>query len=163
MVESPMRRAEQVADRLSGENSCSVGCCRLWSVKRAMTYFKRVTLLAVLALIQGCASASTSWRQRPLTAGTPPTLSTEHPVRITRTDQSVIVLEHPRMSGDSLVGDLGSQRFAIVLTDIQRLEERQTSVLKTGAKIAGISAVFLVGAMLAALALLVGLLKAAGG
>ena len=106
-----------------------------------MSLIKRVKLLAVLALLQGCVSASTSWRQRPLTAGAPPTLSTEHPVRITRTDQSVIVLEHPRMSGDSLVGDVGSQRFAIVLTDIQRLEERQTSLLKTGAKVAGIGVV----------------------
>ena len=103
-----------------------------------MTLFKRVQLLAVLALIQGCVSASTSWRERPLTAGASPTLTTEHPVRITRTDQSVIVLEHPRMSGDSLVGDIGSQRFAIALTDIQRLEVWQTSVLKTGAIVAGV-------------------------
>ena len=119
-----------------------------------MSLLKRVKLLAVLALLQGCVSASTSWRQRPLTAGAPPTLSTEHAVRITRTDQSVIVLEHPRMSGDGLEGDVGSQRFAIALTDIQRLEERQTSLLKTGAKVAGSwLAVWIVSALAAGLLL----------
>ncbi len=127
-----------------------------------MSLLKRVKLLAVLALLQGCVSATKSWRERPLTAGAPITLSTEHPVRITRTDQSVIVLEHPRVSGDSLVGDVGSQRFAIVLTDIQRLEEKQTSLLKTGAQVAGIGvAVYAAAAILAALAiaLLVALLQ----
>jgi len=117
-----------------------------------LSLLKSVKLLAVLALLQGCVSASQSWRQRPLTAGAPPTLSTEHPVRVTRTDQRVIVLEHPRVSGDSLVGDVGSPRYAIVLTDIQRLEERQTSVLKMGAQVVGIGfAVVFVAALALAL------------
>ena len=96
-------------------------------------------LLSFLLVAQGC----TSWKQRPLTAGVTPAFSTERPVRITRSDRSEIVLEHPRIEGDSLIGDVGNppQRVAVALRDVQRIEDRSVSLARTGGLVVGAGAV----------------------
>lgn len=91
----------------------------------------RSGLLAVLILsvVQGCSS----WTQQPLTAGVAPVVSTERPVRVTRANGSMMVLTHPYLAGDSLVGEVGDppQRAALPLRDIQRVEERRGSAGRT--------------------------------
>lgn len=96
-------------------------------------------LLSCLLVVQGC----TTWKQRPLTAGVAPAISTERPVRITRSDRSEMVLEHPRLEGDSLIGDVGNppQRVAVALRDVQRIDERSVSLARTGGLVVGAGAV----------------------
>ena len=96
-------------------------------------------LLSLLLVAQGC----TSWKQRPLTAGVTPAFSTERPVRITLSDRSEIVLERPRIEGDSLIGDVGNppQRVAVALRDVQRIDERSVSLARTGGLVVGTGAV----------------------
>ena len=96
-------------------------------------------LLSLLLVAQGC----TSWKQRPLTAGVTPAFSTERPVRITLSDRREIVLEHPRIEGDSLIGDVGNppQRVAVALRDVQRIDERSVSLARTGGLVVGTGAV----------------------
>lgn len=91
---------------------------------------RRRTELLVLAtfLVAGCSS----WHSR--SAPSPAdSLGFGHPVRVVRTDGSAIVLDPALVRGDSIVGTSGSTRVAIALRDVQRVDERRTSVLRTGA------------------------------
>ena len=89
------------------------------------------------------------WKQLPLSTGVAPAISSERPVRVTRIDHSEIVLEHPRIVGDSLIGDVGNppERMALLLRDVQRVDERSESVnkVRTGANVVvGVAVYFLV-------------------
>lgn len=102
---------------------------------------RRPPLIVALALLPGCMT----WKRNPMAAGSPPALSGERPVRVSRTDGSVVVLEQPRIMGDSLVGDLGSppQRYAVAWRDIQQVDERGVSVARTSGAVLGVGAVLL--------------------
>lgn len=90
-------------------------------------------LLASLALIGGCSTKST-WKQRPLATSGALVISPEGPIRVTRRDGSVIVLQRPHVVGDSLAGEVGvpPERMAILLRDVQRMDERSQGVDKVG-------------------------------
>jgi hypothetical protein len=99
-----------------------------------------------MALIGGCSTKST-WKQRPLATNGALVISPEGPIRVTRRDGSVIVLQRPRVVGDSLTGDVGlpPERMALLLRDVQRIDERSQGVDKAGtaANVAKGSAVLL--------------------
>ncbi|HVE78157.1 MAG TPA: hypothetical protein VNA89_04830 [Gemmatimonadaceae bacterium] len=100
--------------------------------------FHLVPMLACLVCLHGC----TSWHRRDVSAGAAPAISSDHPVRITRMDGSTMVLEHPRVVGDSVVGDVGDppRRAAVALSDVQRMDVRRVSLLRTGGLALGVGA-----------------------
>ncbi|MEP7345692.1 MAG: hypothetical protein ABI877_10510 [Gemmatimonadaceae bacterium] len=107
-----------------------------------MRQSRLLLLVTSLALVQGCST----WKQRPLPAGAAPALTAERTVRVTRIDGGVLVLEHPRIAGDSLLRDVGNppQRAVLSLRDVQRIEERRVSLLRTGGLALGTGALLFV-------------------
>lgn len=106
-----------------------------------------IAIVSVTVLLAGCAG----WRRLPETE-IAPRLSTERPVRVQLRDGSVLVLDQPRVVGDSLIGNLGPthERTAVALSAVQSLDERSVSVLRT----AGVVALVYVGAAIVGLFLL---------
>jgi hypothetical protein len=86
--------------------------------------------LLLAALAAGC----TTWR--PQTAPAPQVVAAQSDgsVRVLRRDQSTLVLRHPQVVGDSIVGDAGDppRRVAVATADVQRLEVRRVSAVRTG-------------------------------
>ena len=84
-------------------------------------------------------AACSSWH--PATAPTAADSTTfVHDVRITRTDHSVLLLDRAQVVGDSLVGAAGGARVAVALRDIERVEERRPSPIRTTGLVLGIVA-----------------------
>jgi hypothetical protein len=113
--------------------------------------FRAVPFAALLAT-----AACTSWR--PQTAPAPQVVSgnANGTVRVIRRDQSVLVLHHPQVVGDSIVGDAGdpSRRAAVALADVERIDARKVSAARTGGLSLGIivvGSVLLIGAATVAL------------
>ena len=85
----------------------------------------RTILLCLLA------AACTSWRTQPLA---PERIVSEmHPkrVRVTLTDSSVLMLQHPVIFGDSIVGMVAGTRTAVAPDRIGRTEVRFQNYWKT--------------------------------
>ena len=111
---------------------------------------RRTALLAFAMLVTtGCSS----WHMRaaPTAADT---ASFAHPIRVTRSDQSVLVLDHARVNGDSLVGESDGGRVAIALRDVQRIDERRVSAPRTTALVVGTALAALAALMILAAATL---------
>lgn len=112
-----------------------------------------IAIVSLTVLLAGCGG----WRRIPETESAP-RLSMEKPVRVRLRDGSVLLIDQPRVVGDSLIGNLGPthERTAVALSAVQSLDERSVSVLRT----AGVVALVYVGATIVALFLL---LSALGG
>jgi hypothetical protein len=87
-----------------------------------------LVLLPLVVSVSGCMT----WGRQP----TPEPSSSRRlpdPVRVTRNDQSVLILDDAVVSGDSLVGYAGRQRVrvAVALADVQTVQARQTNFLAT--------------------------------
>jgi hypothetical protein len=93
-----------------------------------------------LALVAIAASACTSWR--PQTAPAPEVVSAQGSgtIRVTRHDQSTIVLWHPQVVGDSIVGQAGSppRHVAVATADVERIDVRRVSASRTGGLTVGV-------------------------
>ncbi len=114
-----------------------------------MRALPRLLLLATLTL-----AACTSWHARTAPAsGSGATF--DHPIRVTRTDRSVVLFDRAQVVGDSLVGDVGTARTAIALTDVARVEERRVSALRTGGLALGVLLVATTAFVVAIIAVLV--------
>jgi len=96
---------------------------------------RRRNLPIVLATLTFAACSSWHPRSAPTTADN--TVFT-HPVRVTRTDHSVLVLDGAQVVGDSLVGSAAAARVAVALRDIERVDERKPSPLRTTGLVLGI-------------------------
>jgi CubicO group peptidase (beta-lactamase class C family) len=109
---------------------------------------------APLALLFATA-ACTSWRPQTAPAPQVVTANANGTVRVTRHDQSVLVLRHPQVVGDSIVGDAGNppRRAAIAMADVDRIDARKVSAAKTGGLSLGVivvGTILLIGAATAA-------------
>lgn len=64
-------------------------------------------------------------------------------VRVTRRDGSVIVLHSPEVVGDSIIGVGGtpSRRTGVALADVERVDRRGFSPVKTGGLVVGYFAI----------------------
>src|SRR5262245_35027971 len=93
--------------------------------------------LLLLTYLSGC----TSW-QAPQQVAPAQLIADRQPsaIRITRTDQSLFVLKHPTIVGDTLVGTLDSAwatgERRVMLSDVQKIEVRQTDKGETIALVA---------------------------
>lgn len=60
-------------------------------------------------------------------------------LRVTRRDQSVMVLTNAQVVGDSIVGTTGSppQRATVAVADVQRIDRRGVNAFKTGGLVFG--------------------------
>ena len=98
--------------------------------------------LAMLALLSGCST----WKHTPLAAGDPLAISSERPIRVTRTDRSILVLQDARIEGDSVIGSIGNppMRHAVALSAIQSIDQRQVSAGRTAGAAVGGAALLLV-------------------
>jgi hypothetical protein len=63
-------------------------------------------------------------------------------LRVVREDRSMVVLEHPRIVADSLVGMVGSRRESVPFTNINHLDVKKGSGLGMAA---GVSVILLGG------------------
>ena len=98
-----------------------------------MTARSRRAAAVLLALVLGAAGCGT-WGRRPV-----PQPSSAEPLprtmRVTRTDHSSLVLYDATVAGDSLVGFAGSgsarARVAVPLADVERVDGRKVSVVRT--------------------------------
>jgi hypothetical protein len=102
----------------------------------------RRPLLALLPLVISV-SGCVAWGRQP----TPePSSSRKLPdrVRLTRDDQSVVVMEGAVVSGDSIVGyaGRGRARTAVALADVRTIQARKTDFMAT----AGLAAAITLGA-----------------
>lgn len=105
---------------------------------------------AILVLTAFIAIGCSSWHAR-VAPSAADAVSFAHPIRVTRADRSVVVLDHARVSGDSLVGEQGGARVALPISDVQRLDERRISGPRTTALVVGsLLAAFVVLAIVAA-------------
>lgn len=79
-------------------------------------------------------------------------------LRVTRRDQSVIVLTNAQVVGDSIVGTAGSppQRAAVAVSDVERVDTRSVNAWKTGGLVVGTLLVVSVVATAAAIASFLG-------
>ena len=117
----------------------------------------RLATSPVLALLLATAACST-WR--PQTAPAPQAIqaNASGTVRVTRKDQSMLVLRHPSVVGDSIVGDAGDppRRTSVALADVERVDARKVSATRTGGLGLGVIVVTLAVATVAALAAVLG-------
>lgn len=124
----------------------------------SITLFRKLTMrlraapLAALLALAAC----TSWR--PQTAPAPQVVqaNASGTVRVTRRDQSVLVLRHPQMVADSIVGDAGDppRRTAVAMADVERIDAKKVSAARTGGLGIGVivlGTIVLIGAATAAL------------
>jgi len=87
-----------------------------------------LVLLPLVLSVSGCIG----WGTQP----TPAPSSSErlpNPVRVTRTDQSVLTLNDAAVSGDSIVGYAGGDRVrtAVALSDVRTMQAKKTDFLAT--------------------------------
>ena len=88
-------------------------------------FLRTTAAVAVLAL-----GACKSWQPQPLVAHPPQRITGD--ARVTRTDNSEIVLRAPVVAGDSLAGNAGiAERVAIPLSDIRTVKTRRTDASLT--------------------------------
>ncbi len=112
--------------------------------------------LALGALASPGLSACATWQRRDLpVAGVATPAPPTGRLRVTRTDQSTLVLTHALVTHDSVVGDAGAPpaRVAVALRDVYRLDERHVSPVRTGGLVLGgavVGGVLLLGAAVAA-------------
>ncbi len=98
------------------------------------------TIAVVAALALG---ACKSWQPQPLVAHPPQRLTGD--ARVTRTDNSEIVLRAPVVAGDSLTGTSGiDQRVSIPLSDIRTVRTRRTDASLTFLAVAAAAAAALI-------------------
>jgi hypothetical protein len=98
----------------------------------------RVRSLLLLLCLPGCHT----WQRRDVAQLQPaaaPTISGSHPVRVTHAGGSKLVLNRAEVVGDSVVGEVGkrSERAAVAVADVRRLEERRVSGPRTALLVAG--------------------------
>jgi hypothetical protein len=115
-------------------------------------------LVTLPALLCCSLAACTTWRAAPVTGPQAVSLSGASAVRITRSDMSVVVLQHPQVQGDSVIGQAGNppQRVAVATSQIQRLEVRKVSATRTTGLSLGVLAAVTIVAVGAALAAVLG-------
>lgn len=119
----------------------------------------RRVLRSVGAALLLSAGACHSWR--PQTTPAPQVVEQMNgrgTVRITRRDQSMLVLASPQLVGDSIVGTAGNppQRAAIAVADVQRIDTRRMSATRTGGLAVGTIVLVTVVAVAAAVAAVLG-------
>jgi hypothetical protein len=112
--------------------------------------FRAVPFAALLA-----AAACTSWHPQTAPAPQVVTANANGTVRVTRRDQSVLVLHHPQIVGDSIIGDAGDpgRRAAVAMADVARIDARKVSAARTGGLSLGVivlGSIILIGAATAA-------------
>ena len=93
-------------------------------------------------LLSCCLAACTTWHVEP---GVSPLLliATEHPgsMRVTRSDRSLVVLDHPRIAGsDTLVGDGRKAPTKVPVSDVREVAVPSISAGKTIGLVLGLSA-----------------------
>jgi hypothetical protein len=101
--------------------------------------FHSLSLLVASSLLAGCQSWRNSSHPLPQVLADQPSQ-----VRVTRNDGGRFTLRRPRLSGDTLVGDLTSSAasgtIAVPLSEVRSLEVRRFNGLKTAGLIAGVGA-----------------------
>jgi SAM-dependent methyltransferase len=112
----------------------------LWKSRRKAV---SVALLLGLSNLSGC----TSWQEKEVAPAQ--LVADQHPstVRVTRADQSRVVLQQPTIGGDTLVGMVAAGRprgeTRIALADVKRIEVRHFSAGRTIGLAAAVPAVAL--------------------
>jgi hypothetical protein len=106
-------------------------------------------LARVLTLVAALGACAT-WTPEPTSA---PTHGRSHagPVRVTRADGAVVVLDHASVGADSVIGSEHAAphaRVAIPASDVRKLESRRPQPVRTAA-LAAVGAVAAVAAMFA--------------
>jgi hypothetical protein len=110
-------------------------------------------LCALLVVVS--AGACTSWHQQ--SAPTPQAVATNssRELRVTGRDHAVYLIRNATVVGDSIVGTTGSPgtRVAVATADVQRIDARKVSGVRTGALTVGaivLVSVIAIGAAMAA-------------
>jgi hypothetical protein len=83
-----------------------------------------IQALALVFFTGGCRT----WVAEPRGAAAVPPAQQEGPIRVTRADNSTVILFDVVVSGDSLMGFIkgdSSKRLAIPLTEVSKMEKRQ--------------------------------------
>ena len=97
---------------------------------------KRVLASILMAShLVGC----TSWRLQSVTPQQ--VISERHPerLRVTRADNTTVVLSNPQLERESLVGSTAAGRTAVPLADVKQVEMQQTNGGKTALLVVGIA------------------------
>ncbi|HEX8904796.1 MAG TPA: hypothetical protein VF771_08150 [Longimicrobiaceae bacterium] len=113
----------------------------------------RIRIIAPL-ILSLAAGGCTQWHAQHAPA--PEVVARQHgrgSVRVQRRDGSVLVLETPSVSGDSIIGVGGTppRRTSVALADVERIDRRGFSPVKTGGLVVGYFVVISLLAMGAAL------------
>ncbi len=98
-------------------------------------------------LLPACLVACSTWR--PASVAPQELFRDRAPerVRVTRTDNTMLTLTHPSLSGDGLVGSQGRTSITVPLADVTRLEVRapdNTSTLLLLGVVVGLTVGFVV-------------------
>lgn len=114
---------------------------------RTCSSFRRLPLLLTgLVLLPACSG----WHPTPLRPETAPVIDDRKPVRVKPRNGSAEVLWHPRVVGDSLIGEVGypPMRSAYAIRDLERMDELGFSRVRTGiAVLVGISVGLVIGVL----------------
>jgi hypothetical protein len=112
---------------------------------------RRVLLLLIGVLVLPSCSG---WHPTRVAPEIAPVIDASRPVRATPQNGRPVVLWHPRVVGDSLIGEVGHPplRTAIALRDLRRLDEFRYSRVRTGvAVVTGLGVGFVLFAVLGAI------------
>lgn len=97
---------------------------------RVLLGSRALVVLVCLALLSAC----TGWHTRNAPPAQAVSEGNPRTVRITRTDGSTLVLRDPQVTGDSIAGVSvrTDSRVAVALTDVDEVQTREVSALRTG-------------------------------
>jgi len=110
--------------------------------RRMVRTFRSFTRLPLLLTCLVLLPACSGWHRTPLRPDTAPVIDDRKPVRVKPRNGSAEVLWHPRVVGDSLIGEVGypPMRSAHAIRDLERMDELGFSHVRTGvAVLVGIS------------------------
>lgn len=115
----------------------------------------RLRPIALLALV-AAVSACTGWHTERGPRIVP--LNVAGTVRVTRHDGGIVMIDHARVVGDSIVGDYGSpgMHVAVATADVSRVDTRRVSAARTGGLTLGVVIVVALVAVAAATAAVLG-------
>jgi hypothetical protein len=99
-----------------------------------LTYRPAVVTLLVAAQLAGC----TEWRPQ---SATPQDIVASGPprIRVTRTDSMRMIVDHPSMLGDTLIGQSKGRRTAIPVDQVAAVAVRRVNGVNTALLVIGLA------------------------
>lgn len=107
-------------------------CSPIDGIRQVRSFTRLPLLLTGIVLLPACSC----WHPTPLRPETAPVIDDRKPVRVKPRNGSAELLWHPRVVGDSLIGEVGypPMRSAYAIRDLERMDELGFSHVRAGVR-----------------------------